>query len=48
MYGWNFHEGRAGGITWGSIIFYRVLRKLEAILAKAEASPPSGSEGSKT
>lgn len=44
MYGWNFHEGRAGGITWGSIIFYRVLRKLEAILAKAEASPPSGVE----
>lgn len=30
MYGWNFHEGRAGGTTSASIIFYRIRRWLEA------------------
>ena len=29
MYGWNFHEGRAAGITWGSIYFNRVRRWIE-------------------
>lgn len=30
MYGWNFHEGVASGTTSASIVFYRVLRLLEA------------------
>lgn len=32
MYGWNFHEGRSAGITWGSIFFYRVQKALEGLL----------------
>lgn len=31
MYGWNFHVGKAGGMTEASIIFYRVRRLLETI-----------------
>lgn len=30
MYGWNFHQGKAGGMTEASIIFYRVYRRLMA------------------
>ncbi|MDE2106927.1 MAG: hypothetical protein KGL39_57465, partial [Patescibacteria group bacterium] len=33
MYGWNFHEGKAGGMNEASIIFYRVRRFIEAALA---------------
>jgi hypothetical protein len=33
MYGWNFHEGRASGTTWASIIFYRVRRMLAGVSA---------------
>lgn len=32
MYGWNFHKGKAGGMTQASIIFYRVFRRLKAAL----------------
>jgi len=29
MYGWNFHQGKACGMTEASIIFYRVYRRLK-------------------
>jgi len=32
MYGWNFHKGKAGGMTEASIIFYRVFRRLKLAL----------------
>lgn len=32
MYGWNFHQGRSGGITWGSIVFFKVQRAIEALI----------------
>jgi len=32
MYGWNFHKGKAGGMTQASIIFYRVFRRLKQAL----------------
>jgi hypothetical protein len=32
MYGWNFHQGKAGGMTTASIIFYRVWKVLDAAL----------------
>jgi hypothetical protein len=44
MYGWNFHEGRAGGTTYASIYFYRVYRKLVAALSDAPAAQPSEAE----
>lgn len=34
MYGWNFHMGRAGGMTTASIIFFRVQRVLEKLLER--------------
>ncbi len=30
MYGWNFHQGKGGGMTAASIIFNRVYRRLMA------------------
>lgn len=36
MYGWNFHQGKAGGMTEASIIFYRVFRRLKVALKDAE------------
>lgn len=36
MYGWNFHEGKAGGITIASIMFDRLRRKMEAAIKEAE------------
>jgi hypothetical protein len=36
MYGWNFHEGRAGGTIGASHCFYRVYRKLVAALSVEE------------
>jgi hypothetical protein len=39
MYGWNFHMGRAGGMTQASIIFYRVLKSLEKALSPAPQAP---------
>ena len=36
MYGWNFHQGKAGGMTEASIIFYRVFRRLKLAMNRAE------------
>lgn len=32
MYGWNFHEGRAGGTTAASIIFFRLQREIKGAM----------------
>lgn len=34
MYGWNFHEGKAGGTVQASLCYDRVRRHLEAALAR--------------
>ena len=34
MYGWNFHQGKAGGMTQASIIFYRGIRRLKESVMK--------------
>lgn len=36
MYGWNFHQGKAGGMTEASIIFNRAFRRLKAALEAAD------------
>lgn len=42
MYGYNFHEGRSGGATTASIIFYRVRKYLDkALAALNEAAQPA-------
>lgn len=35
-HGWNFHQGKASGMTESSIIFHRVLRSLKLALKEAE------------
>lgn len=35
MYGWNFHQGKAGGMTQASIIFYRVFRRLKMVITQS-------------
>ncbi len=39
MYGWNFHEGKASGMTQASIIFFRVRREIEKYLKQLR--PPT-------
>ena len=39
MYGWNFHQGVAGGCTTTSIVFHRVKRCIEAALAATAPTP---------
>jgi hypothetical protein len=34
-HGWNFHQGKASGMTESSIIFHRVLRGLKSALKQA-------------
>ena len=39
MYGWNFHQGVAGGCTTTSIVFHRVKRCIESALAATAPTP---------
>lgn len=39
-HGWNFFQGMAGGITWGSLYFGIVRRKLEEEINKHSESAP--------
>ena len=36
-FGWNFHQGRAGGMNEASIIFYRMKRLIDEALSALEA-----------
>ena len=50
MYGWNFHQGMAGGMNWADIIYRRLGRELEAIAKKygstiARAQADAGAKG---
>jgi hypothetical protein len=42
MYGWNFHQGMAGGANWCDLFYGRVMRAFDAALAAKVPPPPQG------
>lgn len=44
MYGWNFHQGRVGGMNWADIIYQRIGQKVQKIRAEQAVLAPQPTE----
>ena len=45
MYGWNFHQGMAGGANWTDILYRRIGREIEAIRKRTLPGEPRATGG---